>query len=886
MTSVDTLHTALADRYRIERELGRGGMATVYLARDLKHDRDVALKVLKPELAAVLGRERFLNEIRLTASLDHPHILTLIDSGENQGVLWYVLPFIRGESLRVRLNRETQLGIDEALEITRQIAGALDYAHQKGVIHRDIKPENILLHEGEAVLADFGIALAVKEAGGNRLTETGLSLGTPSYMSPEQATGERAPDARSDVYSLAAVLYELLAGEAPHTGATVAAVIAKLLTERPTPLRTVRDSVPAAVETAVAKGLAKVPADRFPSAGAFAVATRLRPTSEQVIKASRVRFVAAGLVLAALGALTVQAVRKQQPRLVTYQPVQLTTTGRAREPVLSPDGSQVAYINQSCDDGGKCRYDLVIRETASDAEQVILPDMDFGSLYRWSPNGLWLLVFGLRQNGSDRLGVVPRIGGPARYFGIDLGDFVGSGDTILTTAELVTVSGHVRLHFRATATGAIVDTLALAVPPSVQWVETFRVSPDGRWIITLLHTRGPALFALYDRTGTLRDSVSVEDAHPDFRVPRWSPRADAVFMVIGGNQGTLGGALARVPIDPARGRFGKWDTVTVSSGSNRIAGFDLAGDGRTLVFAAAQPGTYHLWSVEIDKGVARPRRKLMTSSVPMFPALTRDGNTVFFNSADATAGSSRSAWFAQPFDRGVAHQVTPYEAGFGSAQFTIGLDGRHLFTIASSTGAATLNSYRVSDGASRKLASLRGAGYQLAEGPNGGLALLNATSDTLTLMEPDGRVIRTLAIADSIGPIAYFYASSDASAFLFFGINLTRDEKGNYDFPLYRLDARDGSITLLRRLTGLEFNNFIWGDHTAVFVEMRTVADPRYALYRVPLDGSPHQRVVGMPFQDRGTCAWTGNARRASCVVSTPTSDLFLIRNFDPEARR
>src|SRR4030095_9044115 len=191
--------TALADHYHIVRELGAGGMATVYLARDRKHDRDVALKGLRPELSAILGSERFLNEIRITARLDHPHILTLIDSGTSEGFLWYVLPYVRGESLRALLLREKHLPSDEAVRITQQVAGALDYAHRQGVIHRDIKPENILLFEGEAMLTDFGIALAVKEAGGNRLTETGLSLGTPQYMSPEQATGDRLLDARSDV---------------------------------------------------------------------------------------------------------------------------------------------------------------------------------------------------------------------------------------------------------------------------------------------------------------------------------------------------------------------------------------------------------------------------------------------------------------------------------------------------------------------------------------------------------------------------------------------------------------------------------------------------------------------------------------------------------------
>ncbi|MDQ8164706.1 MAG: protein kinase [Gemmatimonadota bacterium] len=275
--ALENLRAALAGRYRIERELGAGGMATVYLAHDLKHGRDVAVKVLRPELGAELGAERFLAEIRISARLDHPHILTLIDSGNADGLLYYVLPFVRGESLRDRLNREQRLGIEDALAITRQVAGALDYAHRQHVIHRDIKPENILIQEGEAMLADFGIALAVKEAGGPRLTETGVSLGTPHYMSPEQAAGERTLDARSDIYSLAAMLYEMLAGEPPITGPTIQSVIAKLLTERPIGLRVVRDTVSLGLEAAVAKALAKTPADRFASMAEFAAALRAPP---------------------------------------------------------------------------------------------------------------------------------------------------------------------------------------------------------------------------------------------------------------------------------------------------------------------------------------------------------------------------------------------------------------------------------------------------------------------------------------------------------------------------------------------------------------------------------------------------------------------------------
>jgi eukaryotic-like serine/threonine-protein kinase len=274
--SLAHLAPALADRYTLERELGRGGMATVYLADDLKHHRQVAIKVLRPELGSLLGPDRFAREIRVAAALNHPHILPLYDSGRvpasagDGGLLYYVMPFIAGESLRQRLAREGQLPVDEAIRLIRQAAAALHHAHLQGVIHRDIKPENILLHEGEAMVADFGIALAAQAAGGERLTQTGLMVGTPEYMSPEQAAGERALDARSDVYSLGCVLYELLAGEPPHTGATARIVIAKRFTQPAPRVRRLRPAVSPAVEQALVRALAGDPGDRFPTAAAFA----------------------------------------------------------------------------------------------------------------------------------------------------------------------------------------------------------------------------------------------------------------------------------------------------------------------------------------------------------------------------------------------------------------------------------------------------------------------------------------------------------------------------------------------------------------------------------------------------------------------------------------
>ena len=265
-----SLAESLSHIYRVERELGHGGMATVYLAEDLKHERRVAIKVLRPELAAVIGADRFVREIRTIAALQHSHILGLIDSGEVQGTAYYVMPFVEGESLRDRLTREKQLPITDAVRIATEVASALDYAHRHGVIHRDIKPENIMLHDGTALVADFGIALAVSQAGGTRMTETGMSLGTPHYMSPEQAMGEREVTARSDVYALGCVTYEMLLGEPPFTGPTAQAIVAKVVTEEPRPLTLRRGTVPGYVEAAVLTALQKLPADRFASAAEFA----------------------------------------------------------------------------------------------------------------------------------------------------------------------------------------------------------------------------------------------------------------------------------------------------------------------------------------------------------------------------------------------------------------------------------------------------------------------------------------------------------------------------------------------------------------------------------------------------------------------------------------
>ncbi len=406
--STERLSTALADRYRILSRLGEGGMATVYLAEDLKHKRQVAVKVLKPELAAVLGAERFVQEITTTASLQHPHILPLFDSGEADSFLYYVMPYIKGETLRSKLDRETQFGIDEAVKITSDVADALDYAHRNGIIHRDIKPENILLHDGRPMVADFGIALAVSAAAGGRMTETGLSLGTPHYMSPEQATAEKEITARADVYSLGSVLYEMLAGEPPHLGNSAQQIIMKIIADDARPITELRKSVPNNVAAAVAKSLEKLPADRFASARELAEALRdtgfttpslsggaasLAAQSGQVSKRRwQVALAANVVLLAALAAMWLRPradVAVSRQRVVLWQqPFEAALSPGIRryanQAAIAPDGSSIVYAD-TVDDGWH-----LFRKLRGEGTPTVMAGTEGGQSPFFSPDGRWI----------------------------------------------------------------------------------------------------------------------------------------------------------------------------------------------------------------------------------------------------------------------------------------------------------------------------------------------------------------------------------------------------------------------------------------------------------------------------------------------------------------
>ncbi|HSG08159.1 MAG TPA: protein kinase [Longimicrobiales bacterium] len=504
------LESALAGRYKIQKKLGEGGMASVYLAEDIKHERKVALKILKPELAAVIGAERFLAEIKTTANLQHPHILPLFDSGESDGFLYYVMPYIEGETLRDRIEREQQLGVDEAVRIARDVADALDYAHRNDIIHRDIKPANILLHDGRPVVADFGIALAISAAGGGRMTETGLSLGTPHYMSPEQASADRDLSARSDVYSLGCVLYEMLAGQPPHTGPSAQSILVRILTEDPRDVTELRRTVPSNVAATVMKAIEKLPADRFDTARQFmealqdpafayapavrAKAAAPRPTRGAPVAAGPSRtWMAATVVVAAVAAAAGWMLGPGQAPPAVGGPV--TSFVLAEEftsnhaPMVASDGSIVFY-DLARGGGLWLRAAGSLDEVPLEGANVVGGSGDNGA---FSPDGRWFAF--IEDDGTGgKVRRMPARGGPVStlWSGSDSSEAQGTPEWSDDGWIYIYLTGALA---RIPEDGGPADTLLATSAQAITRIESF---PRGRGIAFTLRGRSGAHVVLMD----------------------------------------------------------------------------------------------------------------------------------------------------------------------------------------------------------------------------------------------------------------------------------------------------------------------------------------------------------------------------------------------------
>jgi len=671
--TISRLNRALEGRYHIEGELGEGGMATVYLADDLKHERKVALKVLKPELAAVVGAERFLAEIKTTANLQHPHILPLFDSGEADSFLFYVMPYLEGETLREKINRDKQLPIDEAMRITTAVAAALQHAHDRGVIHRDIKPANILLQDGQPVVADFGIALAVGAAGGSRLTETGLSVGTPFYMSPEQATGDQQVGPASDTYSLAAMLYEMLTGDPPYIGSTAQAVLGKIIQGAPVSATAIRASIPGNVDAAIRKALEKLPADRFTSAqdfnraltdpafrhgetatkhsgragpnylafglgGVAALFALLsawtltrpeepRPVQRFSLAVTDAQFPSEWMSLSADGTMMVMTYfdERNQPRLwsrrwadLTSEPVQ-GAEGTAVDPLISPDGSEVAFQEGS---------ELKVSPLGGGIVRVLTDDAN--CCIRWGSDGF--IYFAAGDNTISRV--------PA-----------GGGEVERVTTRREENDGQ-QGYFEILPDG---DTGIFSVFTDPPRLEAFTISTGERRVLTTgmrsyVTSTGHIVFGTLDgqilaAPFDTKNAVLTGDPVPLVQGVGVSASQDVMFTL--STNGTLlywsaasNAAESELIWVTRDGAARSVDPTFTFHPSGDNSFWTLSPDGSQVAYQDNQASGGDIWVKTLDRG---PMSRLTFDAVPdRAPRWSADGRSVYFLSDRGDAG--RGIW--------------------------------------------------------------------------------------------------------------------------------------------------------------------------------------------------------------------------------------------------
>ena len=899
------LATALADRYTIERELGAGGMATVYLAHDIKHDRKVAVKVLRPELAAALGTERFLNEIKITANLNHPHILPLLDSGTTKeqpsvrppdrpsAFLYYVMPYLEGESLREKLNQEKQLSIEESIAITKAVASALDYAHRQNVIHRDIKPENILLHDGQPVVADFGISLAVTAAGGARLTETGLSLGTPQYMSPEQATGDREIDGRSDVYSLACVLYEMLAGEPPHTGPTAQAVLAKVVSERAKPLRQKRDRVPWWLEEAVDSALAPTPADRFATAGAF-VAAAGTPRSESKTRGSKKPIVA--IVVTAIAtavftaAIVLATVGNDGSRASPDTPVPierpLTLTGTATTVGLSPDGETVAYSTPS---------GLVARDVRSGGETLVLGRWQGGlglplSDPRWMPDGSGLFfgqVMGEQQFGTM---LVPRLGGdptPIHMATLETGQPVADPHFFPDGKQLLLVRvlepGEAKPWLRVVLSPD--SSYGIETDPSAIRIWDATISPTGEqiayigeradrsaFIATVSARGGPSNVVVEGGQDLVKwHELSANLRWPLFRIMKWVAGDRLYYRRHSGR----GMDIQVVRIDPSTGRSDGLSN-TVVHGLPRGSSFDVAADASRLVYAGGINRAHvHMMRAYGSSGRPRVSDSVVTSGTGwnMYPRISTDGRRIAFVAKTFEA----SDIFILERGEQELRRLNPLYRWRSINTMEWSPDGEHLLVHAQTDEGDRLLIVSISDPEVEDLGPIPSVTVQIGWSPDGRYVVYGAADASFyNLRELATGETREL-LGDVADELIYVFFSPDSRHVA------AQDVSTNLIWitPVEGGDARSIGPIDDRMATSSSTRAIHWTDDERIWI----LNPSAMTLSTIPWTGGEITRFVDLPHScaHEGGVSMTVDAEYLVCSVVERESDVWVIENFDPE---
>jgi serine/threonine protein kinase/Tol biopolymer transport system component len=870
--SLERLEVALAERYRIERELGQGGMATVWLAQDLKHDRKVAIKVLKPELAAVLGAERFVQEIKTTAALSHPHILPLFDSGEAAGFLYYVMPYLQGETIREKLSRERQLGITEAVEITTEVADALDYAHRHGVIHRDIKPENILLHDGRPMVMDFGIALAVSAAAGGRMTETGLSLGTPHYMSPEQATADREITGRSDIYSLASVLYEMLTGEPPHMGTSAQQIIMKIIAEPIAPVTTLRKNVPPHVAAAVAMALEKLPADRFATAGEFAralanphfTATTTAATLTPNRNGFRWSHAALGLLVGAvLTAAAARLVPRATHTAALVERHQLSFEGLAIRPGLSPDGTRLAYVRESCEranyetsaaapvSGARCQASLLVQDVGGTQSTVILSKAAHIGRPRWTADGGTIVVSARLDDARSGLFTIPLLTGTPTLIGPEgLADTHPSADSVVL---VTTVS-------RNASAALIIDLRSgkesdrFAVP--FEGVQSISWSPDGsRFVVKTL-----SRLNILDRRGNLSGSIALSN-RPQVR---WHPDGQSVlgFEVGTGREDEL--VRFRVARD---GSFEPGREVMLARVQTLLEGdFDIARRTGTLALVTGEL-TMDLHSLDLTASPPSSRRLTYGTTFAGGPSATPDGKGVYFLQGDAAGDNV----YYMDLTTGEREALTSQRRASGYPRLSS--DGRRLVFTHHADSTQEVREMALP---SRRVRGISGPSVvedQVAPvGASGLLGIMSRTGE-LVLADSLGGAWRPVSLPDSIFVgWAYLAASEDSGA-----IVSAWTASGQLQLILVPFSGHTHRVLATLPAGETELGLSLWAD--TAYVARWLADDPSPSLWQLPLSTGAFKRHALLPVR----CApWSVSVakggRMAACNVGEIRRDIWIYR--------
>jgi hypothetical protein len=900
MAIIDMLNAALAGVYRIEREVGAGGMATVYLARDMKHERDVALKLLRDDLSASIGAGRFLREIKIAAQLQHPHILPLLDSGEAGGHLYFVMPYVKGQSLRERLARDGELPVHEAVRLLTEIVDALAEAHSHGVVHRDIKPDNVMLSGRHALVTDFGVAKAISEATGrNTITTLGIAVGTPTYMSPEQAVADPHVDHRSDIYSVGIVAYEMLTGQPPFVGGSPQQVLAAQVTVVPDRVSKHRAAVPAAFDQIVTRCLEKRPSDRFQTATELLAAleplatpsTGMTPAElpPAMVRGRRPSWVLPAIGTAAVAALLLGGIAYARrgasgtARTTAIDRVQLTTSGRARAPLLSPDGKSVVYTERSCAaDTLPCQQHLVMQDVGTGARQSASDTVVAIRATRWSATGAWILVHVANTGATEypQKYVMSHLGGVRVPMGY-IATFTPTGDTVVSVHDVVlhgarTVTAR---SFAAPWTQAT-DSVLLIVPERAVLLNDFAISQDRRWLAASWDIAGQrsGVLTIHDQRGRVVATRTTRSGTP---LGTWSGSALVRPMAASGQ-----GGVERIAVDARTGALGGTDTLMLGASSGRPA-ITVSADGVLLALDELHGGETSLSTLESGNSVQpfRIGRRLLTDPALSEGIIAPDGATIVYGVTVVAGASRRTQLLAMPFVGGEARPITAPLADL--VDFEVSADSRRV-TVATGDGSTGTDivSYDLASGRevarARHPAKILGL-FSTSAGP--GISLERA----IVFLDSTLAEKKRVALSDSLGSTNKVTSSSvlPAAAVLLQPLDLGSTFRSDWNFHFQVLIA-DTSGRLTRGAEITEWNSYgEWWLADGSFRMLATLGtDPIPAIYRVSGSGGAPQRIGIAPFHDRLNMSLAADGRRGVVVTRPDVTDVWLIRNFGALVRR